>query len=46
MNNWQEWRADTNPTNAFSALRTVDAISRPDGVRVRWQSVATRVYWL
>ena len=37
---WQEWRCQTDPTNALSALRLLSAT--PDGanVRVRWQSVA------
>ena len=46
MNNWQEWRADTNPTNGLSVLRIVNATKGPNGAEVTWQSVATRNYWL
>ncbi len=45
-NNWQEWRADTNPTNALSVLRMVSATNSASGLDVTWQSVATRNYWL
>ena len=45
-NNWQEWRADTIPTNSVSALRLVSATNSPSGAVVTWQSVATRNYWL
>lgn len=45
-NNWQEWRADTIPTNSLSALRLVSATNSPGGAVVTWQSVATRNYWL
>jgi hypothetical protein len=46
MNNWREWRADTLPNNALSALRMVTATNSPIGAQVIWQSVATRSYWL
>lgn len=46
MNNWQEWRADTVPTNALSALRMLSAGSGTSGVTVSWESVSTRSYWL
>ena len=46
MNNWQEWRAGTDPTNAGSVLRLL----RPDfgalGMSVRWQSASGRTYFL
>lgn len=45
-NNWQEWRADTGPTNALSVLRMITATSAPLGADVSWSSVATRSYWL
>lgn len=45
-NNWQEWRADTIPTNSISALRLVSATNSPNGAVIAWQSVATRNYWL
>ena len=46
MNNWQEWRTDTIPTNAVSVLRMVTATNGPSGLEVSWQSVSTRNYWL
>jgi hypothetical protein len=46
MNNWQEWRADTIPTNALSALTMVTVTNGTPGLQVTWQSVATRRYWL
>lgn len=45
-NAWQEWRADANPTNAASALRMFAPTGDLAGVTVRWQSVATRSYFL
>ncbi len=46
MNNWQEWRADTVPTNALSALRILSPTGAVSGVTVSWQSVSTRSYWV
>jgi len=46
MNNWQEWRAGTNPTNALSALRMLSAGSDPAGVAVNWQSVGGISYFV
>jgi len=45
-NNWQEWRCQTDPTNALLALRLISA--SPDGtnVLVSWQSVAGVSYVL
>jgi hypothetical protein len=45
-NNWQEWRADTGPTNAASALLMGTATNGVTGLVVSWASVATRSYWL
>jgi hypothetical protein len=45
-NNWQEWRADTVPTNAVSRLILLTPTNTPDGVAVTWQSAATRSYFL
>jgi hypothetical protein len=48
MNNWQEWIAGVNPTNAASVL----ALLRPartnnlGGITLTWQSVNTRTYYL
>jgi hypothetical protein len=47
MNNWQEWMAGTNPTNAASLLSVnFPAASNPNGITVTWQSVNTRIYYL
>jgi hypothetical protein len=45
-NNWQEWRADTVPMNAASALLMGTATNGVTGLVVSWASVATRNYWL
>lgn len=46
MNNWQEWRADTVPTNTASALRLCSPSVVPSGVSLVWESVNTRRYWI
>jgi len=48
MNNWQEWRAGTDPTNATSALRMVAAAASTNatGLDVTWQSVSGINYFL
>ncbi len=46
INNWQEWRADTIPTNALSVLRMVALAKGASGVTVSWQSMGTRSYWV
>jgi hypothetical protein len=46
MNNWQEWRTGTNPTNSLSALRIVSALPTGNNVTVTWQSVAGVTYFL
>jgi predicted outer membrane repeat protein len=46
LNNWQEWRTGTNPTNALSVLRLLSPASSAAGVIVRWQSVVGRNYFL
>ncbi|MGD0259994.1 MAG: thrombospondin type 3 repeat-containing protein [Verrucomicrobiota bacterium] len=46
MNNWQEWIAGTNPTNAASALRMLSATGTGSGVMVSWTSVTNRSYSL
>ena len=45
-NNWQEWRADTSPTNAASALLMGTATNGASGLVVSWASTNTRSYWL
>lgn len=46
MNNWQEWRAGTVPTNALSALRMLSPTGSASGITLSWESVNTRNYWL
>lgn len=46
MNNWQEWRCRTNPTNSQSALRIISALPTGTNVTVSWQSVAGVNYFL
>ena len=46
INNWQEWRADTIPTNTLSVLRMVTVTNDTPGLQVTWESVPTRTYWL
>jgi hypothetical protein len=46
MNNWQEWVAGTNPTNALSALRVVSVSWTGIGVTLSWQSVAGVHYFV
>ena len=46
MNNWQEWRCGTCPTNALSALRLLSASPAGTNVTVTWQSVAGVSYFL
>lgn len=46
MNNWQEWRCGTVPTNALSLLTVSTPASSVSGVIVSWQSVTNRRYWI
>jgi hypothetical protein len=48
MNNWQEWVAGTDPTNALSVLEMLSPTptNSPSGIVVTWQSVNTRTYYL
>ena len=43
-NNWQEWVADTNPTNALSLLRLFPLTGGVSWVVVSWQSLTNRTY--
>src|SRR6185369_6639908 len=40
LNNWQEWRAGTNPTDATSLLRLLRPAFTEQGLTVRWTSVS------
>lgn len=46
LDNWQEWRVGTNPTNSLSVLRLRSPTAGPTGVIVRWQSVSGLTYFL
>jgi hypothetical protein len=48
MNNWQEWIAGLNPTNAASvlSLQKPAATNNAVGITVTWQSVNTRTYYV
>ena len=46
MNNWQEWRCGTSPTDANSALRLLSAQGTGTNVILAWQSVAGVNYFL
>src|SRR5258707_11371983 len=46
MNNYQEWRAGTNPTNATSCLRLLSAAPNGTDVTITWQSVLGVSYTL
>lgn len=43
---WQEWRADTDPTNSGSGLRLLAPAYGASSVSVRWSSVGSRRYFL
>jgi hypothetical protein len=46
MNNWQEWRAGSNPTNTLSFLQMLAPTNKPSGISLAWQSVTNRTYFL
>ena len=46
LNNWQEWRSGTDPTNAVSALRLLAPVTGGTDVTMTWQSVAGVNYLL
>jgi hypothetical protein len=48
LNNWQEWLAGTNPTDALSVLKIISAYKsdNPAGFVVTWESQNTRMYFL
>jgi len=48
QNNWQEWVAGTNPTNAASVLRLETPLVKPPPATVTliWSSVTNRVYFI
>jgi hypothetical protein len=46
LNNWQEWRCDTVPTNALSVLRLLTPFTDGSDLSVRWESVSGKSYSL
>jgi hypothetical protein len=46
FDNWQEWRAGTDPKSARSLLLLSTPVPGPSGVAVSWQSVSERIYFL
>ena len=46
LNNWQEWRCGTDPTNALSVLRLLAPVTAGTNVTVSWQSAAGVNYFL
>jgi hypothetical protein len=46
LNNWQEWLAGTNPTNAASALRLQAQVINPPGLLLRWSSDTNHTYFV
>ena len=46
MNNWQEWRSDTSPTDSFSVLKLLSISTNASGISVVWQSTTNRTYQL
>jgi hypothetical protein len=46
LNNWQEWRAGTDPTDALSVLRMLQPTVDPSGVSITWQSISGRFYFV
>jgi len=46
LNNWKEWKAGTNPTNAASVLQLASPSNTVSGVTVTWQSVSGVTYYL
>ena len=46
MNNWQEWKAGTIPTDATSVLKLSSPSNSVSGITVTWQSVSNVTYYL
>ena len=44
MNNWQEWVADTDPTNAASLLQLLPPVVVPPTLLLRWNGDASHTY--
>jgi hypothetical protein len=46
MNNWQEWRAGTDPTNAASTLLLLNPAPSGSNIVVTWLSALNQTYYL
>jgi parallel beta-helix repeat protein len=46
LNNWQEWIAGTVPTNSLSVLTMFSPSNNVPGLKVSWQSVSGKNYFL
>jgi hypothetical protein len=46
MNNWQEWIADTNPTNSASIFQLSVLSNSVSGLVISWQSSSGRTYYV
>ncbi len=46
FNNWNEWRAGTNPTDPSSLLKMTTVTNDVSGITVTWQSVSGVTYFL
>lgn len=46
MDNFDEYIAGTNPTNAASVLKMLSVSSSVSGTTVKWQSVSQKIYFL
>jgi hypothetical protein len=46
MNNWQEWRCDTDPFDPASVLKLLSVSRAANTNTLTWQSVNTRSYYL
>jgi hypothetical protein len=46
MNNWQEWIAGTDPTNATSLLRLLPPVPTPPGLLLTWNGEANHEYFV
>jgi hypothetical protein len=46
MDNWQEWRTGTDPTNTLSVLQMLTPSNSVSGLYARWRSVSGKAYFL
>ena len=46
LNNWQEWIAGTNPTNAGSVLALNLPTTNSTGLNISWKSISGKTYFL